>query len=77
MEMCSQILSQKKRVTQRELFYKLLCDSPEYFTSQLQVNRTIQGHFSATSSIFNRLIKFSTCDIQFSLIDRGHHFTVS
>ncbi|CAN1300544.1 Meiotic recombination protein SPO11-2, partial [Linum perenne] len=30
------------RVTQRELFYKLLCDSPEYFSSQPQVNRTIQ-----------------------------------
>ncbi|KAH9719395.1 Meiotic recombination protein SPO11-2 [Citrus sinensis] len=42
METCFQILSQEKRVTQRELFYKLLCDSPEYFTSQLQVNRTIQ-----------------------------------
>ncbi|KAL5747560.1 hypothetical protein ACOSP7_024567 [Xanthoceras sorbifolium] len=42
MEMCFQILVQEKRVTQRELFYKLLCDSPEYFTSQLQVNRTIQ-----------------------------------
>uniref|UniRef100_M1AW70 DNA topoisomerase (ATP-hydrolyzing) n=1 Tax=Solanum tuberosum TaxID=4113 RepID=M1AW70_SOLTU len=34
--------SQEKRVTQRELYYKLLCDSPDYFTSQLQVNRTIQ-----------------------------------
>ncbi|KAK2664153.1 hypothetical protein Ddye_002727 [Dipteronia dyeriana] len=42
MEMCFQILVQEKRVTQRELFYKLLCESPEYFTSQLQVNRTIQ-----------------------------------
>ncbi|XP_065638401.1 meiotic recombination protein SPO11-2 [Quercus suber] len=42
MEMCFQILVQEKRVTQRELFYKLLCDSPAYFTSQLQVNRTIQ-----------------------------------
>ncbi|KAL4603745.1 meiotic recombination protein SPO11-2 [Castanea sativa] len=42
MEMCFQILVQEKRVTQRELFYKLLCDSPDYFTSQLQVNRTIQ-----------------------------------
>lgn len=37
-----EILVQEKRVTQRELFYKLLCDSPDYFTSQLQVNRTIQ-----------------------------------
>lgn len=46
MEMCFEILVQEKRVTQRELFYKLLCDSPDYFSSQLQVNRTIQGHFS-------------------------------
>ncbi|KAI3468685.1 hypothetical protein Pfo_025348 [Paulownia fortunei] len=42
MEMCYQILVQEKKVTQRELFYKLLCDSPQYFTSQSQVNRTIQ-----------------------------------
>ncbi|XP_015084761.1 meiotic recombination protein SPO11-2 [Solanum pennellii] len=42
MEMCYQIMVQEKRVTQRELYYKLLCDSPDYFTSQLQVNRTIQ-----------------------------------
>ncbi|KAG2680534.1 hypothetical protein I3760_11G102500 [Carya illinoinensis] len=42
MEMCFGVLVQEKRVTQRELFYKLLCDSPDYFTSQLQVNRTIQ-----------------------------------
>lgn len=45
MEMCFHILVEEKQVTQRELFYKLLCDSPEYFTSQLQVNRTIQGEF--------------------------------
>ncbi|KAI9401229.1 hypothetical protein POPTR_001G099100v4 [Populus trichocarpa] len=42
MEMCFKILSQEKRVTQRELFYKLLCVSPDCFSSQLQVNRTIQ-----------------------------------
>ncbi|KAI3848703.1 hypothetical protein MKX03_025077 [Papaver bracteatum] len=42
MEMCYQLLMKEKRVTQRELFYKLLCDSPEYFTSQLEVNRSIQ-----------------------------------
>ncbi|XP_022958588.1 meiotic recombination protein SPO11-2 isoform X4 [Cucurbita moschata] len=42
MEMCSQILLQEKRVTQRELFYKLFCDSPAYFPTQLHVNRTIQ-----------------------------------
>ncbi|KAI8569670.1 hypothetical protein RHMOL_Rhmol02G0295400 [Rhododendron molle] len=42
MEMCYQVLVQEKRLTQRELFYKLLCGSPDYFTSQLQVNRAIQ-----------------------------------
>ncbi|KAF6157598.1 hypothetical protein GIB67_037171 [Kingdonia uniflora] len=42
MEMCLQLLVQGKMVTQRELFYKLLCTSSDYFTSQLQVNRTIQ-----------------------------------
>lgn len=42
MEMCYEILVQEKRVTQRELFYKLLCASPDYFASQLQVNQTIQ-----------------------------------
>lgn len=46
MEVCFQVLVQEKRVTQRELFYKLLCVSPDYFPSQLQVNRTIQGLFS-------------------------------
>ncbi|KAI5439997.1 hypothetical protein KIW84_025383 [Lathyrus oleraceus] len=43
MEMCYQILLKEKRVTQRELFYKLLCDSPHLFPSQKDVNRTIQG----------------------------------
>ncbi|KFK40478.1 hypothetical protein AALP_AA2G000900 [Arabis alpina] len=42
MEICFQILLQEKRVTQRELFYKLLCDSPEYFSSQIEVNRSVQ-----------------------------------
>ncbi|KAI3522596.1 hypothetical protein L1887_00505 [Cichorium endivia] len=42
MEMCYGILLLEKKVTQRELFYKLLCSSPDYFTSQLQVNQTIQ-----------------------------------
>ncbi|KAK1384168.1 hypothetical protein POM88_021903 [Heracleum sosnowskyi] len=42
MEMCYQILVQEKRATPRELFYKLLCDSSDYFTSQLQVSRTVQ-----------------------------------
>ncbi|KAM0010279.1 putative spo11/DNA topoisomerase VI, subunit A, spo11/DNA topoisomerase VI subunit A superfamily [Helianthus debilis subsp. tardiflorus] len=43
MEMCYEILVKEKRVTQRELFYKLLCVSPDYFPSQVQVNQTIQG----------------------------------
>ncbi|KAJ7944970.1 meiotic recombination protein SPO11-2 [Quillaja saponaria] len=42
LEMCYQILVQEKRVTQRELYYKLLCNAPDLFTSQLEVNRTIQ-----------------------------------
>nr|VDD29270.1 unnamed protein product [Brassica oleracea] len=42
MEMCFQILLQEKRVTQRELFYKLLCDSPDLFSSQVEVNRSVQ-----------------------------------
>ncbi|CAO2842881.1 unnamed protein product [Amaranthus hypochondriacus] len=42
MEMCYRILVEEKRVTQRELFYKLLCSSSEFFSSQIQVNRTIQ-----------------------------------
>ncbi|RWR91905.1 meiotic recombination protein SPO11-2 [Cinnamomum micranthum f. kanehirae] len=42
MELCYQILIQEKQVTQRELFYKLISDSPDYFTSQDQVNRTVQ-----------------------------------
>ncbi|KAH6825049.1 sporulation 11-2 [Perilla frutescens var. hirtella] len=36
------ILGEEKKVTQRELFYKLLSTSPQYFTSQSQVNRSIQ-----------------------------------
>lgn len=43
MEMCFQILRQGKLVTQRELFYKLLCDSPNYFSSQKEVNSAVQG----------------------------------
>ncbi|CAA7053829.1 unnamed protein product [Microthlaspi erraticum] len=42
MEICFQILLQEKRVTQRELFYKLLCDSPDLFSSQIEVNRAVQ-----------------------------------
>ncbi|KAI6707186.1 hypothetical protein NL676_010148 [Syzygium grande] len=46
MEMCYQILLQEKRVTQRELYYKLLCTSSEYFTSQLQVNKGNPSRYS-------------------------------
>ncbi|RRT77759.1 hypothetical protein B296_00027262 [Ensete ventricosum] len=42
MAMCFRILVQGKLATQRELFYKLLCDAPEYFRSQRQVNRAVQ-----------------------------------
>lgn len=43
MELCFQVLERGKQVTQRELFYRLLCESPDYFTSQAQVNITVQG----------------------------------
>ncbi|XP_078440653.1 sporulation 11-2 isoform X2 [Wolffia australiana] len=42
MELCLQILEKGKCVTQRELFYRLLSDSPDFFASQSQVNKTIQ-----------------------------------
>ncbi|GMH09369.1 hypothetical protein Nepgr_011210 [Nepenthes gracilis] len=42
MEMCFQILVEEKRLTQRELYYRLLCNSPKYFSAQVQVNRTVQ-----------------------------------
>ncbi|KAK9147392.1 hypothetical protein Scep_006149 [Stephania cephalantha] len=42
MEICYQLLIKGKMVTQRELFYKLLSSSPEFFASQLQVNISIQ-----------------------------------
>lgn len=42
MEMCYKILGEGKLVTQRELFYKLLSDSPKYFSCQRHVNQTIQ-----------------------------------
>ncbi|KAJ4803691.1 Meiotic recombination protein SPO11-2 [Rhynchospora pubera] len=42
MEMCFMILGEDKLVTQRELFYRLLSDSPQYFNSQEQVNSTVQ-----------------------------------
>jgi DNA topoisomerase VI subunit A len=43
MEMCYKILGEGKLVTQRELFYKLLSDSPKYFSCQRHVNQSIQG----------------------------------
>ncbi|KAG2576829.1 meiotic recombination protein SPO11-2 isoform X2 [Panicum virgatum] len=42
MEMCYKILGEGKLVHQRELFYKLLSDSPKYFSCQRHVNRAIQ-----------------------------------
>ncbi|XP_062194845.1 meiotic recombination protein SPO11-2 isoform X2 [Phragmites australis] len=42
MEMCYKILGEGKMVNQRELFYKLLSDSPKYFSCMRHVNRTIQ-----------------------------------
>ncbi|XP_038906477.1 meiotic recombination protein SPO11-2 isoform X2 [Benincasa hispida] len=63
MEMCSQILIQDKRVTQRELFYKLLCDSPAYFPTQLHVNRTIQDVVA--------LLQCSRCSLGIMASSRG------
>ncbi|KAL6658989.1 hypothetical protein ACP70R_003029 [Stipagrostis hirtigluma subsp. patula] len=42
MEMCYKILGEGKLVNQRELFYMLLSSSPNYFSCQRHVNRTIQ-----------------------------------
>ncbi|OEL19619.1 Meiotic recombination protein SPO11-2 [Dichanthelium oligosanthes] len=42
MELCYKILGEGKLVHQRELFYKLLSDSPQYFSCQRHVNRAIQ-----------------------------------
>ncbi|KXG24464.1 meiotic recombination protein SPO11-2 [Sorghum bicolor] len=42
MEMCYKILGEGKLVHQRELFYKLLSDSPKYFSCQRHVNQAIQ-----------------------------------
>jgi len=42
MEMCYKILGEGKLVHQRELFYKLLSESPKYFSCQRHVNRAIQ-----------------------------------
>ncbi|CAA3024985.1 meiotic recombination SPO11-2 [Olea europaea subsp. europaea] len=63
MEMCYQVLVQEKKVTQRELFYKLLCDSPEYFASQSQVNRTIQDLVA--------LLRCSRCSLGVMASSRG------
>ncbi|KAI4310351.1 hypothetical protein MLD38_035334 [Melastoma candidum] len=42
MEMCFNILRHEKQVTQRELYYMLICTTSGYFSSQLQVNKAIQ-----------------------------------
>uniref|UniRef100_A0A0D9X4K9 DNA topoisomerase (ATP-hydrolyzing) n=1 Tax=Leersia perrieri TaxID=77586 RepID=A0A0D9X4K9_9ORYZ len=42
MEVCYKILGEGKMVTQRELFYKLLSESPNYFSCQRLVNQTVQ-----------------------------------
>lgn len=67
MAMCFRILVQGKLATQRELFYKLLCDAPEYFRSQRQVNRAVQGHFSLStpnSVVYVLLLKFAVYPLQ-------------
>ncbi|RDX76903.1 Meiotic recombination protein SPO11-2, partial [Mucuna pruriens] len=53
MEMCYLILLQEKRVTQRELFYKLLCDSQHLFPSQTHVNHEpfIRGYYNLAEFI--------------------------
>ncbi|XP_024523836.1 meiotic recombination protein SPO11-2 [Selaginella moellendorffii] len=43
LELCYQLLTLGKKATQREIFYRLLCDASEYFQCQEQVNKTIQG----------------------------------
>jgi meiotic recombination protein SPO11 len=43
MEMCYKILGEGKLVSQRELFYKLLSESPKYFSCMRHVSQTIQG----------------------------------
>ena len=43
MELCYKILGEGKLVHQRELFYKLLSDSPKYFSCQRHANQAIQG----------------------------------
>ncbi|GJN39629.1 hypothetical protein PR202_gb28760 [Eleusine coracana subsp. coracana] len=42
MEMCYKILGEGKLVCQRELFYKLLSDSPKYFSCMRHVTQSIQ-----------------------------------
>eukprot|EP00252_Welwitschia_mirabilis_P016568 TRINITY_DN3655_c0_g1_i4.p1 TRINITY_DN3655_c0_g1~~TRINITY_DN3655_c0_g1_i4.p1 ORF type:complete len:269 (-),score=31.93 TRINITY_DN3655_c0_g1_i4:70-876(-) len=42
LEICFKILVEGKQATQREIFYKLLCDSPKYFSCQAHVNCAIQ-----------------------------------
>ncbi|KAJ7553112.1 hypothetical protein O6H91_06G084500 [Diphasiastrum complanatum] len=42
MQIVYELLQLGKKATQRELYYRLLADSPDYFRSQQQVNDTIQ-----------------------------------
>jgi Type IIB DNA topoisomerase len=58
------ILGEGKLVTQRELFYRLLSDSPQYFKSQQQVNSTIQGTVLCSPIIpFHVNYKTKSCKI--------------
>ena len=56
MEMCYKILGEGKLVTQRELFYKLLSDSPKYFSCQRHVNQSIQGRHNSNTPLFSCFI---------------------
>lgn len=42
LRICYQLLEEGKQATQRELFYRLLSEAPNYFQCQSQVNNTIQ-----------------------------------
>ena len=43
LRVCYELLQEAKQATQREIFYRLLSESPNYFQSQRQVNDSIQG----------------------------------
>ena len=79
MEMCYKILGEGKLVTQRELFYKLLSDSPKYFSCQRHVNQTIQGlqilHSVLVSSCNISVVLYS--DFHFVLVQMLFHCSVA